>query len=176
MSGFILFDYIYALNRQVMRIVLLVVGKTDTGSWNDALIDYARRLRHYISFDTEVIQDLKNVKNRSMAQQKEQEGRSIMKALAAGDCCILLDERGKQYTSEQFASWLEQKMLAAPKRLVFVTGGPYGFSDEVYERADGQLSLSRMTFSHQMVRPIFVEQLYRALTILRGEPYHHGNY
>jgi len=160
-------------NKWKMKVVLLVVGKTDTGSWNDALDDYSRRLKHYLPFEIEVIQDLKNVKNITEVQQKEQEGRSIVKALAGGDDCILLDERGKQYTSKQFASYLEKKMQSTSKRLVFVIGGPYGFSDTVYARSSEQISLSKMTFSHQMIRPIFVEQLYRALTILRGEPYHH---
>jgi 23S rRNA (pseudouridine1915-N3)-methyltransferase len=157
-----------------MKVVLLVVGKSDAGIWNDALVDYSGRLRHYIPFETEVIQDLKNVKNRSEKKKKMQEGHLILKALAGGDYCVLLDERGKQFTSKQFASYLEQKMQSAPKRLVFVIGGPYGFSDEVYARSSEQLSLSKMTFSHQMIRPIFVEQLYRAMTILRGEPYHHA--
>ena len=156
-----------------MKVVLLMVGKTDAGSWNDALVAYSDRLKHYIPFETAVIKDLKNAKNRPEAQQKMLEGAFILQALAAGDDCILLDERGKQFTSKQFASWLEKKMQSASKRLVFVTGGPYGFSDEVYDRSSEQLALSKMTFSHQMVRPIFVEQLYRAMTILRGEPYHH---
>ena len=157
-----------------MKVVLLVVGKTDAGGWNDALVCYSERLKHYIPFETEVIQDLKNVKNRTEAQQKIVEGRLILKALSDGDDCILLDERGKQFTSKQFASFMEQKIQLSSKRIVFVIGGPYGFSDEVYERASEQLSLSKMTFSHQMIRPIFVEQLYRAMTILRGEPYHHA--
>ena len=157
-----------------MKLILLVVGKTDTGSWNDALVSYTGRLKHYIPFETEVIKDLKNVKNMTETQQKTLEGRLIIKALSEGDYCILLDERGKQFTSKQFASFLEQKIQSTPKRLVFVTGGAYGFSDEVYERSSEQLSLSRMTFSHQMARAVFVEQLYRAMTILRGEPYHHA--
>ena len=156
-----------------MKVVLLVVGKTDVGCWKDALDDYSERLKHYIPFETAVIQDLKNVKNMTETQQKMLEGRQILNALAEGDCCVLLDERGKQFTSKQFASYLEQKIQSTPKRLVFVIGGPYGFSDEVYERSSEQLSLSRMTFSHQMIRPIFVEQLYRAMTILRGEKYNH---
>ena len=150
-----------------------MIGKTDTGCWNDALDSYSERLKHYIPFETVVIQDLRNVKNMTETRQKTMEGQLILKALTAGDYCILLDERGKQFTSKQFASWLEQKIQSASKRLVFVTGGPYGFSDEVYNRSSEQVSLSRMTFSHQMIRPIFVEQLYRAVTILRGEPYHH---
>ena len=152
-----------------MKVVLLCIGKTDAGYWKDALDDYSERLKHYIPFETEVI----NVKNRSETQQKEQEGRLIIKSLRADDDCILLDERGKAYSSKQFASCLEKKMHSSSKRLVFVIGGAYGFSDEVYERIPEQLSLSKMTFSHQMVRAVFVEQLYRAMTILRGEGYHH---
>ena len=156
-----------------MKIVLLVVGRTDTGYWNDALIDYTERLKRYIPFEVSVIRDVKKDKNRSEAQQKELEGLSIIKSLQAGDYCVLLDERGKAYTSKQFALFLDAKIQLSPKRLVFVIGGAYGFSDAVLARSSELLSLSRMTFSHQMVRPIFVEQLYRAMTILRGEPYHH---
>ena len=158
-----------------MKVILLVVGRTDSGSWNDAFDEYMRRLKHYIPFDAEVIPDIKNAKNMSELQQKEQEGLLILKSLQPGDCCVLLDERGKEYSSEQFASYMDKKMQTVPKRLVFVIGGPYGFSDDVYAKASERISLSRMTFSHQMIRPIFVEQLYRAMTILRGEPYHHGN-
>ena len=156
-----------------MKVVLLLTGKTDAGYWKDALADYSERLKHYISFEIEAIKDVKNVKFRSEALQKEQEGRLVFKSLQAGDECVLLDERGKEFTSVQFASYLDRKIQSTPKRLVFVTGGPYGFSDEVYERFTERLSLSKMTFSHQMIRPIFVEQLYRAMTILRGEAYHH---
>jgi len=156
-----------------MKVVLLLTGKTDAGYWKDALADYAERLKHYISFEIEVIKDVKNVKNMSEAQQKEHEGRLVLKSLQAGDDCILLDERGKAFTSMQFASYLERKIQSAPRRLVFVIGGPYGFSDEVYERSFERLSLSKMTFSHQMIRPVIAEQLYRAMTILRGEAYHH---
>lgn len=156
-----------------MKVILLVVGKTDAGSWNQALEDYAGRLKHYIPFETEVIPDVKNAKNLTEAQQKEQEGGLILKSLQVGDYCVLLDERGKEFTSKQFAAYMDKKMQTVPKRLVFVIGGPYGFSEEVYDRASERMSLSKMTFSHQMIRPIFVEQLYRAMTILRGEPYHH---
>ena len=165
---------IFTAKLACMKVILLVVGKTDKGGWNDALLSYAGRLKHYIPFETTVIQDLKNVKNMTEGQQKILEGRLILKALSDGDYCILLDERGKQFTSKQFATYLEQKIQSAPKRLVFVTGGPYGFSDEVYERSSELVSLSKMTFSHQMVRAVFVEQLYRAMTIIRGEPYHHS--
>ena len=155
-----------------MKVVLLVVGKTDTGNWEMALDDYTARLKHYIPFETEVIRDVKNTRNMTESQQKEQEGRLIIKSLQASDCCVLLDERGTAYTSVQFASFVEKRLQSASKRLVFVAGGPYGFSDEVYERVTERLSLSKMTFSHQMVRAIFAEQLYRAMTILRGEGYH----
>ena len=157
-----------------MKIVLLVVGKTCAGYWQEAQSDYSERLSHYFPFETEVIQDIKNKKSRSEAQQKEHEGRLIIKALQAGDDCVLLDERGKEYTSKQFAVYMDKKFQSSPKRLVFVIGGAFGFSDEILERPYERISLSKMTFSHQMVRPIFVEQLYRAMTILRGEPYHHN--
>ena len=156
-----------------MKIVLLFVGKTDAGIWNAALDEYSSRLKHYIPFGIEVIPDIKNVKNMTEQQQKEQEGLSIIKSLQVGDYCVLLDERGKEYSSKQFASYIDKKMQTVPKRIVFVIGGPYGFSDDVYSKATERISLSKMTFSHQMIRPVFVEQLYRAMTILRGEPYHH---
>jgi len=156
-----------------MKVVLLVVGKTDSGSWNKALDDYIERLKHYIPFESEVIPDIKNAKNLTESQQKEQEGLLILKFLQAGDCCVLLDERGKEFTSKQFALYIEKKIQTTPKRLVFVVGGPYGFSEYVYSKVIERISLSKMTYSHQMIRPIFAEQLYRAMTILRGEPYHH---
>ena len=157
-----------------MKIILLVIGRTDAGYWKEALDDYSERLQHYVSFDIEVIKGVKSVADRPEAKLKEQEGRLIIKSLQAGDEYILLDERGKDYTSMQFASYLDKKILSTSKRLVFVVGGAYGFSDEVYERFPERISLSRMTFSHQMIRPVFVEQLYRAMTILRGEGYHHN--
>jgi 23S rRNA (pseudouridine1915-N3)-methyltransferase len=156
-----------------MKIVLFVVGKTDVSCWRDALEVYRERLTNYIPFEIEVIPAAKNSKNMPEKLQKEQEGKSILKALQPGDCGVLLDETGKEYTSVQFASWLEKKMFAGSKRLVFIAGGVYGFSEEVYQAVPEKLSLSKMTFSHQMVRPVFVEQLYRAMTILRNEPYHH---
>ena len=156
-----------------MNIVLLTVGKTDASFWKDALAEYQRRLQHYIPFELQVLPDIKNTKNLTKAEQKVQEGVLIRKALQAGDWCVLLDEQGKEYTSMEFAAYLEKKIQIVSRRLVFIIGGPYGFSDEVYQMASERLSLSKMTFSHQMIRPIFVEQLYRAMTILRGEPYHH---
>lgn len=159
--------------KRKMNIVLLTVGKTDVSFWKDALVEYQRRLSHYVPFELQVIPDIKNTKKWTETQQKTQEGVLILKALLDSDWCVLLDERGKAYSSMQFAAYLEKKMHTVSKRLVFVIGGPYGFSEAVYERASERLSLSKMTFSHQMIRPIFVEQLYRAMTILRGEPYHH---
>ncbi len=156
-----------------MNIVLLTVGKTDASYWREALDDYQRRLSHYVPFELQVIPDVKKTKKLTKTQQKTQEGVLIQKALQNTDWCVLLDERGEEYTSKAFAAYLEKKMHTVSKRLVFVIGGPYGFSDALYERASECLSLSRMTFSHQMIRPVFVEQLYRAMTILRGEPYHH---
>ncbi|MDR3261418.1 MAG: 23S rRNA (pseudouridine(1915)-N(3))-methyltransferase RlmH [Tannerella sp.] len=156
-----------------MKIVLLVIGKTDVPYWNEALKEYQGRLIHYVPFEMEVIPDVKNRKNRTEAQQKECEGEWILKALQPGDSVALLDEKGKEHTSAQFASYLEKKMHTVPRRLVFVTGGPYGFSEAVYRTVPERISLSKMTFSHQMIRPVFVEQLYRAMTILRNEPYHH---
>ena len=156
-----------------MNIVLLTVGKTEASFWKEALAEYQRRLQHYVPFELQALPEVKNTKNLTMSQQKTQEGVLIRKAMQAGDWFVLLDEQGKEYTAMQFAAYLEKKIQIVSRRLVFVIGGPYGFSDEVYQMASERLSLSKMTFSHQMIRPIFVEQLYRAMTILRGEPYHH---
>ena len=145
-----------------MKIALIVIGKTDAGYFVEAINEYKNRLVHYIPFEIEVIPDIKNVKNLSESQQKEKEGDLILKALQPGDYLVLLDEKGK-----------ERKTHTVPKRLVFVVGGPYGFSDAVYKAAAEKISLSKMTFSHQMIRLIFIEQLYRAMTILNNEPYHH---
>lgn len=157
-----------------MKIVFLVIGKTDAGYFVEAIREYTNRLVHYLPFELQVIPDIKNVRNLSESQQKEKEGESILKALQAGDYLVLLDEKGKEFTSVQFAAYLEKKMHSVPKRLVFVVGGPYGFSEAVYAAAAEKISLSKMTFSHQMIRLIFVEQIYRALTIIAGEPYHHA--
>jgi len=156
-----------------MKIILLTVGKTDAKYFVDAIREYEKRLVHYIPFSIEVIQDVKNVKNLTEAQQKEKEGEQILKTLQPGDYLVLLDDKGKEYTSMKFATYIEHKMQTVPRRLIFAIGGPYGFSGEVYERANEKLTLSRMTFSHQMVRLIFIEQLYRAMTIINNEPYHH---
>lgn len=156
-----------------MKATLLVVGKTVNKQFVELIDDYCSRLKHYVSFDLQVIPDLKNTKNLSEMQQKTMEGEMIVKALQPGDVVVLLDEHGKEFRSVEFSHWMENKMQTVSKRLVFIIGGPYGFSDEVYAVAREKISLSKMTFSHQMIRLIFVEQLYRAMTIMRGEPYHH---
>ena len=156
-----------------MKAVLLSVGKTDTAVYRDLIADYQKRIGFYLSFDAEYIPDIRRRKGLSEAEQKVQEGKLILKRLQASDYVVLLDDKGRQYSSVEFARWIEVKGRHVSKRLVFVIGGPYGFSEEVYARANERLSLSKMTFTHQMVRLIFVEQLYRALTILKGEPYHH---
>lgn len=156
-----------------MKVTLLVVGKTVNKQFIDLISDYSERLKHYIGFELLVIPDLKNTKSLSEAQQKTLEGEQILKAIQPGDHLVLLDEHGKEFRSIEFSKWMEQKMQTVSRRLVFVIGGPYGFSDDVYRAAKEKLSISKMTFSHQMIRLIFVEQLYRAMTIMRGEPYHH---
>lgn len=156
-----------------MKTLLLTVGKTDNDYLSRAIDDYLSRASHYSPIELKVIPDVRDVRNLSQEQQKEREGQQILRQLAAGDHVVLLDEGGSEYTSMEFSRWLQQKMNSGGKRLVFVIGGPYGFSPAVYARADGKLSLSRMTFSHQMVRVIFAEQFYRALSILHNLPYHH---
>lgn len=156
-----------------MKFTLLVVGKTVEKHYITAIADYTERTRHYISFDMEVIPELKNTKSLSMEQQKEKEAELILKALQPGDVVVLLDEHGKEFRSVEFAAWVERKMHTVNKRLVFIIGGPYGFADTIYKVAQEKISLSKMTFSHQMIRLIFVEQLYRAMTILNNGPYHH---
>lgn len=156
-----------------MNIKLLAIGKTDNKALQTLMDDYLKRLSFYIKFDLEVIPDIRNVKNLSEAQQKEKEGELILSKLTPTDQLILLDENGKSFSSEGFADELQKKMNSGIKTLVFVIGGPYGFSDAVYSKAQGKISLSAMTFSHQMVRLFFIEQVYRAFTILRNEPYHH---
>lgn len=155
-----------------MKFMLLVVGKTVEKHYIAAIEDYLQRIRHYISFDIEVIPELKNTKSLSTGQIKEKEGELIVKALQPGDVPVLLDERGKEFRSIEFAAWIERKMHTA-KRLVFIIGGAYGFSQAVYLAAQEKISLSKMTFSHQMIRLIFTEQLYRAMSILNNSPYHH---
>ncbi len=156
-----------------MKTILLVVGRTVEPHYIAAINDYVQRTKHFMTFEMEVIPELKNTKNLPMEQQKEKEGELICKALQPGDVVVLLDEHGKEMRSVEFASYMEKKLANVNKRLVFIIGGPYGFSEKVYQTAHEKLSLSKMTFSHQMIRLIFVEQLYRAMTILKGGPYHH---
>ena len=156
-----------------MKLQFIVVGKT-TDKHLDVLIkDYECRMRHYLPFEMEVIPELKNTKALTADQQKSREGELIRKTLREGDHVVLLDEGGREFRSVEFASYLQQWQSVVARRLVFIVGGPYGFSQEIYALAKEKISLSRMTFSHQMVRLFFVEQCYRAMTILRGEPYHH---
>ena len=156
-----------------MTIKLIAIGKTDSQALLQLISEYENRLKHYVKFDLTIIPDIKNTKNLSETQQKEKEGELILKQLTNTDVLVLLDENGKQFSSVDFSSYLQKKMNAGLKQLVFVIGGPYGFSPEVYNKAQGKISLSKMTFSHQMVRLFIVEQVYRAFTILRNEPYHH---
>ncbi len=156
-----------------MKICLLVIGKTDEEYLQKGIELFMKRIPHYISFEMKVIPDLKNSKNLSEEQQKAKEGELILPQLIPSDDLLLLDEQGLETSSVEFARFLEKKMISGIKRVVFLIGGPYGFSESIYARANGKVSLSKMTFSHQMVRLIFLEQLYRAMTILKGEPYHH---
>ena len=156
-----------------MTIKLLAIGKTDNKQLQQLIDDYTKRLGFYIKFELEIIPDLKKVKNLSEDQQKKKEGDLILSKITPTDILILLDENGKQYDSVQFANYLQKHMNSGIKQLVFVIGGPYGFSPEVYSKARGKVSLSKMTFSHQMVRLFMIEQLYRGFTILKNEPYHH---
>ncbi len=156
-----------------MTIKLLAIGKTDNKQLQQLIDDYTKRLGFYIGFDLDIIPDLKKVKNLSEDQQKHKEGELILNKLKPTDVLILLDENGKQFDSVGFSNYLQKHMNSGIKQLVFVIGGPYGFSPEVYAKAQGKISLSKMTFSHQMVRLFVIEQLYRGFTILRNEPYHH---
>ncbi|WP_456438369.1 23S rRNA (pseudouridine(1915)-N(3))-methyltransferase RlmH [Psychroserpens sp.] len=156
-----------------MTIKLLAIGKTDNKQLQALIDDYQKRLGFYVKFEFEIIPDLKKAKNLSESQQKQKEGELILNKLNATDVLILLDENGKQLDSVAFSNYLQKHMNSGIKRLVFVIGGPYGFSPEVYQKANGKLSLSKMTFSHQMIRLFVIEQLYRGFTILRNEPYHH---
>ena len=156
-----------------MTIKLLAIGKTDNKQLQALIDEYTKRLGFYIKFNLEIIPDIKNAKNLSEAQQKQKEGELILKQLKPTDVLILLDENGKQLDSVGFSQYLQKHMNSGIKQLVFVIGGPYGFSRDVYNKAQGKLSLSKMTFSHQMVRLFVIEQLYRGFTILKNEPYHH---
>jgi len=156
-----------------LKIQLIVVGKTNQSFVQQGLDEFCTRLSHYISFEMEVVPDIKNAKHLSTEQQKVKEGEMILQSFQAGDSIVLLDEHGKEFTSVKFAEYIEKKTHTGAKRLVFVVGGAYGFSSAVYEAAHEKIALSKMTFPHQLIRLIFIEQLYRAMTILHHEPYHH---
>ena len=155
-----------------MKTILILVGKTVNKHFIAGIEDYSERISHYMPFEIVTIPELRNTKNLSEEQQKISEGDLILRQIQPSDTVVLLDEHGKEFRSIEYARWLQQKQQIA-RRLVFVIGGPYGFSDAVYSRSNEKISLSKMTFSHQMVRLIFTEQLYRACTIIKGEPYHH---
>ena len=156
-----------------MNIKLLCIGKTDDRNLEALILVYTNRFKHYVNFELEIIPDLKKTKNLSEEQQKEKEGELILSKITPQDQLILLDENGKELSSVKFADYLQKKMNSGIKTLVFVIGGPYGFSEAVYAKAQGKVSLSKMTFSHQMIRLFITEQIYRGFTILRNEPYHH---
>jgi len=156
-----------------MKITLLTIGKTEDAYLKEGIEKYLKRLKHYIRFEITELPELKNTKALSEAQQKAKEAELLFKNLASTDHVILLDENGVELSSQKFADMLNKKMIASVQNLVFIIGGPYGFDESIYQRANEKLSLSRMTFSHQMVRLFFAEQVYRAFTILKGEPYHH---
>jgi len=156
-----------------MQITILAIGKTDKSELEELISVYEKRLKHYVKFQLEIIPDIKNRKNLSETQQKEKEGELILAQLQPTDTLILLDEKGKQYTSMDFAQFLQKQMNSGIKNLVLVIGGPYGFSDAVSTKCSSKISLSKMTFSHQMIRLFIVEQIYRGFSILRNEPYHH---
>jgi len=156
-----------------MKIKLLAIGKTDDKNLIKLIDTYQNRLKHYIKFELSVIPDIKNAKNLSENQQKEKEGALILKQIQPTDQLILLDDKGKEFSSIEFSKYLQKKMNSGIKQLVFVIGGPYGFSEAVYKKSNGKISFSKMTFSHQMIRLFVVEQLYRSFTILKNEPYHH---
>ena len=156
-----------------MKIELAVIGKTSIGYLKQGIDEYIKRLKHYVPFEIKYIDDIKNTKNISEDQQKRTEGTKILSLLDKSDFVVLLDEHGKEYTSTQYSSYIQKRMLSGVKKVVFVIGGPYGFSQEVYDRANDKISFSKMTFNHEMIRLIFTEQLYRAYTIINHEPYHH---
>jgi len=156
-----------------MKISLIAIGKTEDKYLIEGIDKYLNRLKHYINFSFTVIPDIKNTKNLTEAQQKGKEAELILKQLNNSDVVILMDEKGKKYSSVQFSQYINKQMVGSVQNLVFIIGGPYGFDESIYKRANGSISLSDMTFSHQMVRLFFVEQLYRAFTILKNEPYHH---
>ncbi len=155
-----------------MKVEFWVIGKTNTSYLKEGILVYEKRLKHYLSYSSTIIPDIKNPKNYSPTQLKKKEGESVLDKVKKEDYLVLLDENGKHFSSEAFAKFMEQQFNQSKKRLIFLVGGAFGFSDEVYARANQKIALSKMTFSHQMVRLFFVEQLYRAMTILKNEPYH----
>ena len=156
-----------------MTIKLLCIGKTDNRELKQLIEVYKKRLQFYNKFEIDIIPDLKKTKNLDENQQKEKEGELILNKIQNSDYLVLLDENGKEFSSEKFSAYIQKRLNSGLKQLIFVIGGPYGFSEAVYQRADAKVALSQMTFSHQMVRLFFTEQLYRAFTILKNEPYHH---
>ena len=156
-----------------MKTIFIVIGKTTDKRIEQLTDEYIGRIAHYMPFEIQVIPELRNAKSLSQEQQKEQESELLKKVFQTGDYIVLLDEHGKERRSVDFAQWMQKRMAASPRRLLFVVGGPYGFSPQIHKMAQEEISLSQMTFSHQMIRLLFVEQVYRAMTILRGEPYHH---
>ncbi|WP_242206002.1 23S rRNA (pseudouridine(1915)-N(3))-methyltransferase RlmH [Aestuariivivens insulae] len=156
-----------------MRIKLIAIGKTDNKQLIALIEDYTKRLGFYIKFSFDIIPDIKNAKNLTEEQQKDKEGKLILNHITPSDVLVLLDENGQQFSSVSFSKYLQKHMNSGIKQLIFVIGGPYGFSQEIYQRANEKIALSKMTFSHQMIRLFFIEQLYRGFTILRNEPYHH---
>lgn len=156
-----------------MKIEIIAIGKTQSKYLTEGIANYTERIGHYLPFSLTILPDVKAARGLTEAVQRQKEGQMMLAAFQPSDCVILLDERGREFSSREFSDFIEKKMVSGLKRLVFVIGGPYGFSQDVYDRGDGKISLSRMTFSHEMVRLFITEQIYRAMTILRGEPYHH---
>lgn len=156
-----------------VKILLLTIGNTDKKYMREGIDDYVKRLSFYLPFEMKVIPDIKNRSSLSTELQKEKEGQLILSKVSSGDYLVLLDEHGTEFSSVEFSKWIEKKMIAGTRQLTFVIGGPYGFSNAVYQRSDVKISMSKLTFSHQMARMIFVEQVYRAMTIIKNEPYHH---
>lgn len=156
-----------------MKTILLVVGRTTDKHFLASIEEYVSRVNHYMPFSIEVIPELKDTKKLSEQEQKQRESELIQKVLQPSDYLVLLDEHGTEYRSVEFAQWIQKKLASSPRRLIFLVGGPYGFANNIYEIAKEKISISKMTFSHQMIRLLFVEQIYRAMTILNGEPYHH---
>ncbi len=156
-----------------MKINLIVIGKTHKKFLVEGEAEYFKRIKRYCKTEIIVIPDIKNAKNKSEDQLKEEEGNLILSKIENADFTVLLDEKGEQFTSVQFSRWIQKEMNKGPKKINFIVGGPYGFSEKVYQKANAKISLSKMTFSHQMIRMLFLEQLYRAFSILKNEPYHH---